>query len=363
MKEIKIACVGDIMCGDSFYSLGVGVASSLDKYGKDFLPSEIVDFLSKHDIVLCNNECVLSDLGREEYSVRSLHMRGRASAAQHLSSWGIKIANLANNHILEHGYDTAIDTVRNLEGAGIKTIGAGGNKLFQRGLQIEEIVCGENTLVFLGMCLQPEKYAFNGGVELHEVVNAIKNMTMHNKIVCVSIHWGDEFIDRPSISQKKAAQLMIKAGATMIIGHHPHVVQGIQDLGGHLIAYSLGNFIFGGFWEDAKWSIVLSVTISGNKIIEWQYIPIEMDSECRPRFAISDRKIRLECEIGRRCDLLTQEISDKCYQKQYEVDLISLGINAKRKLYLKLLKNTLCINPIYWPQILWRPIQRRIGLW
>ena len=362
-NRIKIACVGDIMCGDSFYAMGHGVASSLDKYRNRFLPSEIVDILSGHDIVLGNVESPLSYKRRRNYVLRSLHMRGRAESADYLAGWGLTIANVANNHILEHGYDAAIDTVHNLQKAGIITIGAGKDKLFQSGLQIEEITCGNHVLAFIGICLRREKYAFNGGSEIEEILETIKTLNRHEKIVCVSIHWGDEFMDRPSIRQKQIAQMMTEMGAKLIIGHHPHVVQGIEKINGGLVAYSLGNFIFDSFLSCTKWSVILSVTMSGKEIIQWECIPIEKDNEHRPQLAIGERRDRLECEIRRRCDLLVPEPSDDRYMEQYESDFTSRDVSARHKLYFELLKKSLLFNPVYWPQVLWRPIQRRIDLW
>lgn len=69
MRDIKIACVGDIMCGDSFYSIGNGVAASLKKYGNQFLTKEMTQCLHGHHIVLANLESVLSDAGRKKGSL------------------------------------------------------------------------------------------------------------------------------------------------------------------------------------------------------------------------------------------------------------------------------------------------------
>jgi poly-gamma-glutamate synthesis protein (capsule biosynthesis protein) len=362
-NKIKIACVGDIMCGDSFYAIGHGVASSLDKYGNKFLPSEILDILSGHDVILGNVEAPLSNKNRKNYVLRSLHMHGRKESAGYLADWGLTVANIANNHILEHGIDTAIDTVHNLQQAGIRTIGAGKEKLFQNELQIEEIICGEYVLAFIGVCLRQEKYAFSGGTELEAILEAIKDLSSQGKIVCISIHWGDEFMDRPSIQQKDIAKKMTEAGARLIIGHHPHVVQGIENINGGLVAYSLGNFIFDSFLSDTKWSLILSITISEKEEIHWEYIPIEKDDEHRPQITKGACREKLELEIKRRCDLLVQKISDDIYIKQYESDVISQDKSARCKLYLELLKKAFSFNPIYWPQILWRPIQRRMGKW
>jgi len=362
-NKIKIACVGDIMCGDSFYAMGHGVASSLDKYGSRFLPSEIVDILSGHDVILGNVESPLSDKHRKNYVLRSLHMHGRSEPAGYLADWGLTVANVANNHILEHGTDTAIDTVHNLQQAGIITIGAGKEKLFQNELQIEEIICGDYVLAFIGICLRREKYAFSGGAELETILEAIKDLNSNGKIVCISIHWGDEFMDRPSIQQKNMAHKIIETGAKLIIGHHPHVVQGIENINGGLVAYSLGNFIFDSFLSDTIWSLILSITISEKEIIHWEYIPIEKDNEHRPQIATGDSRERLKEEIKRRCDILVPKKPDDSYIKQYKSDVISQDKGARCKLYFELLKKVFFVNPIYWPQILWRPIQRRMGKW
>ena len=153
MRDIKIACVGDIMCGDSFYSIGNGVAASLKKYGNQFLKKEMTQYLRSHHIVLANLECVLSDVGRKNGSLRSLQMRGEPKAAQYLANWGINIANLANNHVLEHSLKCAEDTATNLAYVGIKVIGAGKGDSFQPGIHIAEMTIDNQTFSFLGLCL------------------------------------------------------------------------------------------------------------------------------------------------------------------------------------------------------------------
>jgi len=152
-------------------------------------------------------------------------------------------------------------------------------------------------------------------------------------------------------------------GAKLIIGHHPHVVQGIEIINGGFVAYSLGNFIFDSFLSSTKWSLILSITMSGKEIIQWECIPIEKDNEHCPQIATGDRRNTLEREIKRRCDLLVPEISEDSYKEQYQSDITSRDVNARYKLYFELLKKLLLFNPVYWPQVLWRPIQRRMGMW
>jgi poly-gamma-glutamate synthesis protein (capsule biosynthesis protein) len=351
------------MCGDSFYNLGYGVASSLSKYGKDFLQTDIVNFFLEHDSVLCNIECVLSNTGRKGHILRSVHMRGRPEAARYVAEWGLKVANLANNHILEQGLEAAKDTVRHLEQVGIKTIGAGENGFFQNRLQVVDVMCKDHTLTFIGMCLRDEKYAFNGGVELKEIIDTIETLTRQNRIICISVHWGDELMDRPSIRQKQIARTLIDAGATLIIGHHPHVVQGVERYKGGLIAYSLGNFIFDSFLSDCCWSMILSLELTGKEVLRWHYVPIEKGAQHRPIMVHGSRKNDIEGEIRRRCELLKNEVPELEYQKQYESDFKARDGQARRQLWQHLCKKSWRINPVYWPQILLRPIQRRLGKW
>jgi len=363
MKPLKIACVGDIMFGDSFYNIGHGTASSLRKYGIEFLPKNITEFLSEHNVVLGNVECVLSDKGKKKHLLRSMHMRGVPDAAKFLSNWSLTIANVANNHILEHGLNTAIDTVCNLESAGIKTIGAGANKQFQNGLQIEEMILNGKSLAFIGVCLRDEKYAFNGGADIGTVINATKELSKKGKLVCISIHWGNEYIDRPDMHQKQLAHNLVDAGATLIIGHHPHVFQGIEEYKGAIIAYSLGNFIFGSFLPDCCWSIILSIEVTDNNKITYNKIPIVKDSDHRPSLAVGSRKVDIENEISRRYELISFMESTGNHQSDYKSEYQQLNNFARQKLRKYLKNNFWKMNPVYWPQILLRPIQRRLGRW
>ena len=362
MSEFKIACVGDVMCGDSFYALGQGVASALDRHGEDFLPDEIVDILRGHDLVLCNVECILSDIGRKENSLRSLHMRGRPEAARYLAQWGIKIAHVANNHVLEHGVEAAVDTIRQLQSVGIETVGAGENGRFQSGIGVVDVILGDQLVTVIGACFHTGKYAFSS--KLNEVLESIRVGASKESLVIVSVHWGDELIDRPSMWQRQVAREFISAGASLIMGHHPHVIQGVDSSDSALTAYSLGNFIFDGYLESTGWSVILSITISEKKVSKWEAIPILKDEDHRPALARGERKNELQKEVQRRCNLSRQEIVDtEKYEKEYISELRTLEAKSRHRLWWYIAKRFVSYRTIYWPQFLARPIQRRIGLW
>ena len=362
MSVLKIACVGDIMCGDSFSSLGWGVASSIDKYGSSFLPDEIINIFSSHNMTICNVESVLSDIGRNENSLRTLHMRGRPQTAAYLAKWGITVAHVANNHILEQGFEAAVDTVKQLEKAGISTVGEGKDSCFRSGIEPLHLQLGDQPIAIIGVCFHNGKYAFSSNLD--EVLKTIKTEANKENLVIVSVHWGDELINRPSIWQKQVTRQFIKTGASLVIGHHPHVVQGIDSSDSALIAYSLGNFIFDDNCEATVWSIILSITMSGKKVVEWKAIPVVIDRDYRPVLAEGAREEELREELLRRCNLVKQNIADiEKYQKEYVSELKSLESKSRHRLWLNIAKNFTRYRLIYWPHILWRPVQRRLGIW
>lgn len=358
-----MAFVGDVMLGDSFFALGQGVASSVDKYDAGFLKDEILAKFAEHDLVFCNVESVLSDIGRRSWSLRARHMRGRPRSADLLARWGIKVANVANNHIFEQSFPAAIDTVENLQRAGVGVVGCGGEKKFKGDGEPLVLDCGSQNIAVLGLCLRQEKYAFSGDMVVEHAEKVVSDCAAKNQAVVILIHWGDEFMDRPRLEQRNLAKKFIDQGACLVIGHHPHVVQGVEQIGDGLVAYSLGDFIFDGITDDSKWSFILSVEIFGRKVKSWRCIPVVRDEEHRPLFACGERHKSIESEIDRRCRLLKESVFDQKYEKAYVVERERLNSQARRRLYRVLAKRFLSFNPAFWPQILWRPVQRRIGKW
>ncbi len=362
MSDIRIACVGDIMCGDSFYAMGQGVAASLKRWGNVFLDNEIVSYLKGHDITLCNIECVLSNIGANRYSLKKTQMRGRPENAEVLHNWGFNVANVANNHILEHGLDAATDTVRNLKAAGIKVVGAGENEDFGEGIKEVQLSLQGHNIAIFGICLRDEKYAYCKD-QWGRLLTKIQELTRQNVAVLVSIHWGDELIDRPNLSIKDRARQLRDAGAVIVAGHHPHVVQGVEENQGQIVAYSLGNFIFNGFLPDTCWSIILSLTLSGNRVKDWTYRIVEKDQDHRPHFCDKQRLLELDSEMQRRITLLKESQTSNDYEQEYRRELLGLKKEASKSLRKLLRKRFWSYAPVFWPQILMRPIKRRLGIW
>jgi poly-gamma-glutamate synthesis protein (capsule biosynthesis protein) len=197
-----------------------------------------------------------------------------------------------------------------------------------------------------------------------KILEVVKAHASSSHTVIVSLHWGDEYIDRPALWQRDYAKSIVNAGATLLIGHHPHVVQGIEHAGRSLIAYSLGNFIFDMISEDVNWSVILSITIRDRKVVDWTCVPISCGRDFRPELASGARKRHLEEEILRRNKLACMKIENrKDYCEEYFTAAKKLERFHRRLLWKQTGRNFFSLKPIFWPQVLLRPTQRRLGWW
>ena len=361
MSVIKIACVGDVMCGDHYTKPGWGIASNIDEYGVSFLPENIQELFKSHDIVVANIESVLSDNGRDDKKLRTLHMRGRAGTADMISKWGINVAHLANNHILEQGIEAARDTAVNLKNAGVIVIGAGPEKDFKNGVSAVRITSAGQEISLIGFCIHSGKYAFCPGT-IDELIEKVGEEASLNRIVIVSIHWGAELIDRPDLWQLELSDRLSAAGATLVLGHHPHVFQGVDNRISSLTAYSMGNFIFDSELKLTEWTAILSVSIENRSIKEVELIPVKRGNGYRPFIAEGETAETINEKIKNRNNLIGMDIIDRDeFLVNYKREVKELDNLFRRHLHLYMLRNWFRYK---WPfsfQLLLRPISRRLG--
>lgn len=172
---------------------------------------------------------------------------------QLMQEMGIDLVTLANNHALDYGRDAMLDTIDTLDRAGIGHVGAGKNLAEARKPAIVEL--NGRTFAFIGATrVYPEAdwaagtdsagmfSAYDGGAALAEEVKAAKQQADY---VIAYVHWGIEREEMPNEVQKSIAHRLVDAGADLVVGAHPHVLQGLEYYQGVPIAYSLGNFVFG----------------------------------------------------------------------------------------------------------------------
>lgn len=189
----------------------------------------------KDDLSVVNFECTLTDAART--ADKQWHFKGAARYAAIFPAGSVEAVGLANNHSFDYLQTGFRDTAANFQKAHVPVFYQNRPSVTQvRGIQIVLIgdctVVGENTTKIDGA---PQR-----------VLKEIRQFKKPNNIVVVVMHWGSELARIPFAWQQALGHQFIDAGADAVVGHHPHVVQGMERYRGRYIAYSLGNFAFGG---------------------------------------------------------------------------------------------------------------------
>ncbi len=190
---------------------------------------------SADDMTTVNFEGVLSDSAN--HAEKQFYFRGKKEYAKILSSSSVESANLANNHTLDYYEKGFEDTVIALENEGVGVFW--GSEPYVSTLRTDS---GTMSVVMLST----SSIDIKNNSKFKEIKKQIERYKSPNTIVIVNLHWGVERAVKPSQWQIDTAHELADAGADLIVGHHPHVLQGIEKYKGVYIAYSLGNFAFGG---------------------------------------------------------------------------------------------------------------------
>lgn len=255
VKPVTIILTGDVMVGRS-------VEERADLMGLDYPFKKISPVLKSADITIGNLENPLLASGMPE--PKMITLRGHLAWAGVLKNAGFTVLSLANNHALDYGEGGFNQTIKALEGAGITPIGTGEKyKVINvRGLRI----------ALVARTAFPRR-THPSVIKKDELVSAISSAKKEADLVIVSLHWGVEYEDAPTAEQKELADECIKAGADVVFGHHPHVLQGLEVKDGKVVAYSMGNFLFDQGMPGTCESMILKLTIEGGKIARVDIIP------------------------------------------------------------------------------------------
>jgi poly-gamma-glutamate synthesis protein (capsule biosynthesis protein) len=258
-QGIVINAVGDVMLAGSGWSV-----FARKGYGFPFAATAAI--LKSGDLTVGNLEAPLSS-GGEEYRDKRFRYRAAPQAATALKEAGFSVLTLANNHMLDYGRTGLADTLHNLDAAGIPHSGAGEDLAAARR---EAVVAAKGKRVaFLSYSLTEPKafYAGNGRAGtapgyLSYITRDIGRVRPLVDYVVVSFHWGTEMATTPKPYQVTVAHRAIDAGADLVLGHHPHVLQGAERYRGGVIFYSLGNFAFGTASRAATRSVIARITLN-----------------------------------------------------------------------------------------------------
>ncbi len=222
----------------------------------------VAPLLKAADLRVANCEVPLSNRGMPQPAKHEvLHSRPEMVAG--LVAAGFDVVSLANNHTMDYGPDALLETVALLEKHGITCCGAGPDDaaawrpavVERRGMRVAFLSCASES--YLGYAAHPagagiaviRRDALYGpqGVNSEDVarlVTAIREARGAADVVIVCCHWGLSQSRSLTISQRAIARAALRAGAHLVLGHHPHVLQGLQVAGRRAVCFSLGNFVF-----------------------------------------------------------------------------------------------------------------------
>ena len=359
MTEITLVAVGDIMLGDSAMLIGRGVNSKIKEKGVKYPFQHVVSTLRTGDITFGNLECVLSEKSEKVHSSQSLIMRGMPRSGEGLRYAGFNVLSLANNHTMEHGEEALFETMEVLSSYGIKYVGVVEDAKKDRNpivVQIKGI-----KIAFLAYCLLHEDTAYCNVDNPSEIIEDVKKSRLQADVVIVSLHWGDEFIQKPSPQQVKLAREIIDAGANVILGHHPHVLQGIEKYHGGIIAYSLGNFVFDKWQKYLRESIILRISLSKERVVNVEAIPIFINENFQPEILQGNAAITLLRKLNKLSSMLTSmDLNDPDYVSKYKKEVTLHRKQFQREIRRYFIKNLFKYPFKYILSIILRSVMKRL---
>jgi poly-gamma-glutamate capsule biosynthesis protein CapA/YwtB (metallophosphatase superfamily) len=282
--QVTVDAVGDMM-------LARTVGEQILAKGPQIVFSGVRSILDAADIRIGNLECAITSRG---FPVKkAFPLKAPAQAAQALAMAGFDVVSLANNHVMDYGYDGLVDMLSYLSQSGIGTVGAGSNFIAAHSPLI--ITHNGLRLAFLAYVdVPPENSGFDAQVwvatdsrpgiawadpgQIRQDILAAKSTA---DVVIVMLHSGIEIsdvINNIDNNQRLAAHTAIDSGASLVIGSHPHVLQQIERYHGGLIAYSLGNFVFDQYQGIANATIILRVVMNRLGVESYDWVPVVIEN-------------------------------------------------------------------------------------
>lgn len=276
---VTICAAGDVNFGD-------GVTPTLTAGGLGYPFSAVADAFGSSDLSFVNLECAISSKG-SPVPGKQYTFEGPSDSAEALKLGKVQVVSLANNHSKDYGPAALVDTFAHLQQSGIRYCGAGNNTSEAYSPAVLD-VRGKKVAFLAFDDIVPDGWPATGSspgcatcYDEGRVASTIKNARAEADYVIASFHWGIELATSPDGGQKGLAHLAVDSGADLVLGHHPHVVQGFELYKGKLIAYSLGNFVFAPPRAESARSVMLVALLGPTGVVEAKIVPAEI-SGCRP---------------------------------------------------------------------------------
>ncbi|MBM7504874.1 CapA family protein [Agromyces aurantiacus] len=305
---MEIAFVGDVM-------LGRLVADELRRHPPEHPWGDALRLLRRADVLVGNLEFVLSSDGRP-WPGKTFHFRADPAAVASLEAAGFDLVSVANNHVLDFGWDAAAESLATLASHGIRFAGAGEDlEAAQRPAVLERAGLRVGMLAFTDN--EPGWAAGPGAPGVHHVppdprdpraaalFESVARARDHADLLVVSAHWGGNWgVDVPP-THRAFARALVDAGADVVFGHSPHIPRGVEVIRGRPVLYSAGDFVDDYAVDPVERndrSFVFVLRADGGVPVELRLHPTEI-GDCRVRLAGASAE-RIASEMSRRCAVL-----------------------------------------------------------
>lgn len=286
---VTLAVVGDVMLGRGVAAVHADPTVTL---------RAMRPLLRRADITVGTLESTLSTDGSPTQGGDSF--AADPDVLDGLAAAGFDALSLANNHVGDYGQRALLRTLDAFRGSGISRFGAGRDLASAtKAAVVERDGVRVGLLGFNAIGETPRATPTTPGAlsvrmpprtgplqpaDLRHVLTAVRRLDRQVDVVVVLPHWGTQYTHRPEPVQRLVGRRLVDAGADLVVGGHPHWVQSVERHRGATIAHSLGNFVFDmAFMEQTMEGVVLTATITGDRVVDVALAPYRMDATFTPR--------------------------------------------------------------------------------
>jgi len=273
-STFSLAIAGDVLLAST-------VGERIKSHGVNYPWEDVSPFLKQADLAIVNLETSVAKGGKPQN--KTFTFRSKPETLEGLKTAGVDMVALANNHIMDYGWEGLEETLYYLDQYEILHTGAGLNEKSAYTPVIKEVNGVKIAFLSISMVVpsgwqagtnQPGVAVAYG---LDKMLTAVKNANETTDFTFVYMHWGIERQDTPSDVQKWIGRELVNAGADLVIGSHPHVLQGIEFYHGVPIFYSLGNFVFTNRGlQTTEDTILLLIEGDKNGVVSLRAVPFEI---------------------------------------------------------------------------------------
>ncbi|MHB9144142.1 MAG: CapA family protein [Symbiobacteriia bacterium] len=307
--QATLTVFGDIM-------LSRGVDTQVGKYGLDWPFQLVADRTRAGDVTFANLESPLGVTGTP-LPRKLIWFRGRPESVATLPKAGVDIVTIANNHILDYDTPNFLETLDLLDKTGVRYVGGGRTLQEAR----EPVVAEVNgiRIAFLGYSQfadifwdysYPRRFTATAAtaakpalpgvapIRLDLIRQDIAAARQKADVVAVAYHWGTEYVNVPAPEMVALAHASVDAGADLVLGFHPHAVQGFERYKGKFIAYSLGNFVMDQRRDVTRESMILEFLLQKDGVRGVNVVPVMIEG-FRPHLATGAEAENLWAKLRR----------------------------------------------------------------